>query len=49
MVKIDRTNKCVALFLGLMLATFIANMFFVYPCKYALEALISTLWCRYLC
>ena len=33
MVKIERTNKCVGLFLGLMMATFIANMVFVYPCK----------------
>ena len=34
MIKIDRTNKCVVLFLALMLGTFIANMLFVYPCKY---------------
>ena len=34
MVKIDRSNKTVALFLFLMLGTFLANMVFVYPCKY---------------
>ena len=33
MVKIERTNKCVVLFLALMLLTFICNMLFVYPCK----------------
>lgn len=34
MVKIERTNKCVSLFLFLMLGTFTANMVFVYPCKF---------------
>jgi len=33
MVKIERSNKTVALFLFLMLATFFGNMVFVYPCK----------------
>ena len=34
MVKIERTNKCVSLFLALMVATFMLNMVFVYPCKF---------------
>ena len=34
MVKIERNNKTAALFLFLMLGTFIANMIFVFPCKY---------------
>jgi len=33
MVKIERSNNTVALFLMLMLGTFFANMIFVYPCK----------------
>ena len=33
MVKIERNNKTAALFLFLMLGTFIANMIFVFPCK----------------
>ena len=39
MMKIDRTNKCVYLFLFLMLGTFFANMVFVYPCKYFFDLL----------
>ena len=39
MMKIDRTNKCVYLFLFLMLGTFFANMVFVYPCKYFFDQL----------
>lgn len=33
MVKIEKNNKTVALFLVLMLGTFFADIFFVYPCK----------------
>ena len=34
MVKIERTNKCVNLFLFLMVGTFLLNAAFVYPCKF---------------
>ena len=53
MIKIDRTNKCVVLFLGLMLGTFGSNMIFVYPCKLQVVVVVQTnmifLLYRYLC
>lgn len=33
MVKIEKSNKTVALFLVLMLGTFFSDIIFVYPCK----------------
>ncbi len=48
MVKIDRSNKTVALFLFLMLGTFLANMVFVYPCKYnQLSNYLTNILCTY--
>ena len=60
MIKVERSYNQVALFLVLMLGTFLANMIFVYPCKfssipirlYHLTKSISlsyTLQTRYLC
>ena len=55
MVKIERTNKCVVLFLALMLMTFICNMLFVYPCKFILTLIFwqklnfSCILSRYIC
>ena len=43
MIKIEKNNKTVALFLFLMLGTFFADAFFVYPCKSEKSILMNIL------